>query len=90
MRSMAVLLAIMAVMPSALAVPTSNPVAAMIQRFSELPECSTNPGQNCAGAQRVDIILQYSKDQEQRSKNLFLNAAKAAGAEVHEVMDDFG
>jgi hypothetical protein len=80
----------LAAMSSVLAVPTLNMFAAMIQRFSEIPECSMAPGQNCAGAQRLDVIVQYRKDQTQESKDLFLDAAKAAGAEVHEVMNDFG
>ncbi|KAF2683924.1 hypothetical protein K458DRAFT_389146 [Lentithecium fluviatile CBS 122367] len=73
-----------------LGAPTSNPAALMIQRFAEIPECTMTPGQTCAGAPRQDVIVQYAKDQTQESKDLFLSAAKGAGSEVHEVMNNFG
>lgn len=76
---------------SALAVPAPDSPKAMAQRFAEIPECTLpEPGTSCSGAQRKDVIVQYGKNQTQEQKDIILNAAKASGAEIHQVMNTFG
>jgi len=80
-----------ALLSYALARPSPETAAEMIQRFTEIPDCQLpDAGKACSGAARKDVIVHYGKDTTQAEKDLFLNAAKAAGAQIHGVMDNFG
>lgn len=82
MRFTAIILALAA---AAVAVPTTaNTFAAQAAKaFEEAPECHLpDPGTNCAGAANMDVVVSYGKDMTQAEKDLYLNAAKGAGANI--------
>ncbi|KAF2450278.1 hypothetical protein P171DRAFT_438954 [Karstenula rhodostoma CBS 690.94] len=76
-----------------LAVPASDPntPAAMVLRFTHSDECKLpETPATCAGAAQKDVIVQYGKNTTQAEKDLLLNAAKASGASIKDVMNNFG
>lgn len=88
MRFTTVLVALAA---SAAAMPAPDSFAAMAKRFADSEECKLpDPGTNCAGAKRKDVVVQYGQAQTQESKALFLNAAKAAGASITFETSNYG
>lgn len=90
---MHLLTTLLAFLSPVLAVPAlnSNTPARMISRFTQSDECKLpeSPA-TCAGAAQKDVIVQYGKTTTQAEKDLLLNAAKASGASIKDVMNNFG
>lgn len=69
----------------------ANTPAAMISRFTSSDDCKLPEAPaTCAGAAQKDVIVHYGKNTTQEERALFLNAAKASGATIKEVMNSFG
>lgn len=76
---------------AALALPSPETPTAMISRFTQSDECQLPQApKTCSGASQQDVIVHYGKNTTKEEKDLLLNAAKAAGATVHGVIDNFG
>ncbi|PSN71482.1 hypothetical protein BS50DRAFT_631431 [Corynespora cassiicola Philippines] len=92
MRGLTLLLAPVAF---ALAAPAPPPEAQTLKEmqaaFSKTENCRLpEPGENCAGASRKDIIMQYGKNFSAEQKALFLNAAKMSGGQIVYEWPNFG
>ena len=73
------------------ALPSADGPLAMVSRFVQSDECQVPETPTaCSGATQKDVIVQYGKNTTQAEKDLFLNAAKAAGATIHGVINNFG
>ncbi|CAI6330450.1 unnamed protein product [Periconia digitata] len=71
--------------------PTPSEISTALQSFSKIPECFLpSPGQNCAGHAQTDIIVQYGKNTSTSERDMFLNAARASGAVIHNEINNFG
>ena len=76
---------------STLALPSPEIPSVLISRFTESDECQLPQApQTCSGSPQKDVIVHYGKSTTKEQKDLLLNAAKAAGATVHGVIDSFG
>jgi hypothetical protein len=75
----------------AFALPSPDSPMALVSRFTQSDECQLPEAPAaCSGATQKDVIVQYGKSTTQAQKDLFLNAAKAAGATVHGAINSFG
>ncbi|KAF1976534.1 hypothetical protein BU23DRAFT_596935 [Bimuria novae-zelandiae CBS 107.79] len=82
---------LLALTTTTLALPAFDTPATLLSRFSNSDECQVpQTPTTCAGAAQKDVIVRYGKNTTQAQKDLFVEAARAAGGTVHGVMDGFG